>query len=213
MNILFSEQDKKNITEAIATAELNTNGEIVVHHAKQSSDYLEGSLLLGTCMACLTLLLAITISILEPSSYSHYHLYFAGVAGAIGYVFGRFIPSLRLLFYNQSTISTQVALAASSTFLRKEIFKTKDRTGVLIYISELEKQVLILGDSSINKVIKEEGWSEMVATIINGIKNKAAADGVISAIALVGDKLNASGFQILPNDENELPNTFSENDH
>ena len=86
------------------------------------------------------------------------------------------------------------------------MFKTIDRTGILIYISLLEHKVIVLGDKGINAVIDPEEWDTMVNNVVKGIKEKNPFKGIMNAINDCERVLLKHGFVVKPNDINELPN-------
>jgi putative membrane protein len=89
-------------------------------------------------------------------------------------------------------------------FVAEEVFNTKDRTGILIFLSLLEHQVLVIGDSGINAKVQQAEWDSVVHTIVEGMKAHKPADGLIAAIRQCGELLHREGVAIKPDDKNEL---------
>ena len=83
------------------------------------------------------------------------------------------------------------------------VYNTKDRTGILIFISILERRVELLADSGINEKIPQGKWQNIVDNIIQGIKEKNVTAHLIESINDCGDLL-AQHFPIQPDDVNEL---------
>ena len=208
-NKLFSNTDAQRIEEAIKTAEKKTNGEIVVHVSEQSDAYFSGVLACSLLLGGASLVLAYGSSFFVPSLATEYAELFSIVVFILAFALAFFIPSIRLLFVAPDEIDRRVIEKAERVFLERELFQTKDRTGLLIFISYLEHRVEVLGDTGINKQISQEQWVDIVNAITAGIKNKNASDGVVKGISLAADLLVTSDFHIQPDDENELPNTIS----
>lgn len=208
-NKLFSSTDAQRIEEAIKVAEKKTNGEIVVHVTEQSDNYFSGVFACSLLLGGSSLVLAYVSSFFIPSLATEYAELFSIVVFAAAFALAYFIPSIRLLFISQNEIDRRVIQKAEQVFFEREIFQTKDRTGLLILISYLEHRVEVLGDSGINKQINQEQWVHIVDEITTGIKNNNASDGIIKGISLAADLLVTSDFHIKPDNENELPNTIS----
>lgn len=101
-------------------------------------------------------------------------------------------------------ISHRVLTKARDVFLQEEIFKTTDRIGVLVYISEFEQKVVVLGDSGINQKITKEDWTHIVDTIVLGIKHGQVAQGIVNAVSICEDLLLKHGFTNVEKADNEL---------
>ncbi len=88
------------------------------------------------------------------------------------------------------------------------VYKTRDRTGILIFISLLERKIELIADSGINEKITQSRWNDIVTHIISGIKAKELANNLIEAIDECG-KLLSKYFPIKKDDENELENEIN----
>ena len=93
---------------------------------------------------------------------------------------------------------------ATQAFISEEVFATRDRTGILIFLSLHERRVLVLGDSGINKKVKPSDWDGIVNMIVSGIREGKTTEGMISAIRECGKLLEQHGVQRRPDDTDEL---------
>jgi putative membrane protein len=114
------------------------------------------------------------------------------------------IPKLKLSMVANQTIAQRTLTKARDIFLEEEIFKTTDRIGILVYISELEHKVVVLGDSGINAKITNKDWTHIVDTIVLGIKHGHVATGIVNAIAICQELLLENGFTNVEKADNEL---------
>lgn len=208
-NQLFTDSDNKKIEAAIKAAESKTNGEIVVHVSEQSDFYFQGVLACSLTLGFSFFVLSYIISVFYPASVIHHLELISILVFIVSFGLAYIFPSVRILFVTKKELCLRVGQKTQLIFFQRELFKTKDRTGLLILISELERKVEVLGDMGINKQIAPEQWITIVNAITAGIKNKNASDGVIKGISLAADLLVTSDFHIQPDDENELPNTVS----
>lgn len=202
----ISEKDKIKIEEAVRAAEQSTSSEVVPVLAKSSGMYLHPYLISGALMS---VLIGVTIAPMAGTWMLPFEvtvplfglILLAGFAIGVGLAF---IPLIRRFFVYKPVMLSQVNVWAKAAFTQYGIFKTKARTGILIYISEFERRVVIIGDEGITAFVDQHEWDEAIKLIISGIKNKKTADGIIDGINYCAKLLNRPGLYIEPNDENEL---------
>lgn len=97
---------------------------------------------------------------------------------------------------------------AAKVFNRLEMYKTRHRNGVLIYVAFESRKFAILGDAGINKVVPENFWENEKDVLLEYLKQNDPATGLCKVIASVGEKLKEY-FPIEEDDENELSNEIS----
>jgi putative membrane protein len=97
--------------------------------------------------------------------------------------------------------------AAQANFLTHGIHLTRERTGILIYISLLEHQVEILADQGIHQKLGAAFWDQMAQKIAQGIAQGKADESLIAVIESMGQKL-AEFFPRRHDDTNELSDTL-----
>jgi putative membrane protein len=97
-----------------------------------------------------------------------------------------------------------VQRAAELAFHQLGMVETRGRTGILIYVSLLERRVVVLADRGIHARVAEGTWDGVVARVVEGIRRGQADDGLVEGIRLCGEIL-ARHVPPQPNDPNELP--------
>ena len=206
---LFSEEDKKRIAEAVKEAETRTSGEIVPYVVGRSDGYPEAWLRGGSLFGFLVLFVFSVINIGTdwwlPFGIAEVGAFTVVVFG-IGAALAAFVPTVRRAFIPDATEQQRVDERAAMAFLDEEVFLTRDRTGILIFISLFEHRVRILGDTGINELVKQEEWDEIVQIIVHAMKGGTPADGMLEAIWKCGHLLERRGVEIRPDDTNELDN-------
>ena len=118
------------------------------------------------------------------------------LAGSLDTIGRRLIPTDRL--------ERAVRLRAEAAFLEEEVFATRDRTGVLVFLALFEHRALILADSGIHRSVPEGVWQEVVDDLIVGIKEGRAAKSLEAAISRCGELLEEYGVERRVDDEDEL---------
>lgn len=94
---------------------------------------------------------------------------------------------------------------AQLEFYEAGIGGTHGKTGVLIFVSLLERRAVVLADRAISEKLPAETWDAIVQALISRTKSGDFVGGMCEAIETVGALL-AQQFPIRPDDRNELPN-------
>lgn len=116
------------------------------------------------------------------------------------------IIALLLFFYINLTKDRNVFKRAMEEFKILKIDETEGKTGVLIYVSMYERQVVILADKEIDTFLKESELNDIISRMLNKIKEKEFKESIILGI----NDLANSCKDIHPRkfDRNELSNTI-----
>lgn len=94
---------------------------------------------------------------------------------------------------------------AEEEFYNLEMDKTRDKTGILLYISLKEKSFQILADAGINQKVKTNTWDDLKEQLQKKFSDGKFSDGIIDAVDGMG-KILSEHFPIKPDDVNELSN-------
>ncbi|MFK7845001.1 MAG: TPM domain-containing protein [Rhodothermales bacterium] len=220
MKDLFSKAELEEIKRAVSGAEERTSGEIVPYIVERSDRYdvtlWRGASLFAILVICLV---GLTYQFYDGWGlawvYSGQGIAFLVlVAGLIGALLGAYVAPLKRFLAGQALLARTVHHRAMRAFVEEEVFNTRDRTGILLFISMLEHRIEVLGDEGINRRVTADDWTEVVAKIRSGIKQKKVAQGLIDAIDICGKLLERRGVEIQPDDSDELSNEvrFSDDD-
>ena len=94
---------------------------------------------------------------------------------------------------------------AEKEYIRLGINKTKEGTGVLIFLLLSERQFYILADDNINKITGEKVWTEIKDIMQEKFVRGEFCKGILFGIDEIG-KILAQHFPIRPDDTNEISN-------
>lgn len=86
--------------------------------------------------------------------------------------------------------------------------RTKNKNGILFYISIKDQKIAILGDKGVNKYVSDEFWNDIYNFIRNEFSKQNYCYGLSMAIIQTGKQL-AKIFPVEKDDVNELPNEIS----
>jgi len=210
----LSEAEKKKIIESVKKVENITSGEIVPMVVSSSYTYplaeIKGAAFFSVPAAIALTYLAVQQSLLMGYfPYLYYSMWmFLGIGMVLyvlSYLLLKYIPSMKRMFIADAEIDEEVEEAAVTSFFRNGLYLTRDKTGVLIFISVFEHRVWVLADSGINEKVDKKVWDEIVQHIIRGIKEKRQGDAIGEAITRVGEILKEH-FPVKPDDRDELDN-------
>jgi len=97
---------------------------------------------------------------------------------------------------------------AAFVFEELNMHRTKDRNGVLIYLSVADRKVAVLGDAGINACVPANFWNDVVAVLKLHLVAGRHAEGLCEAANMVGEKLRTF-FPLKADDKDELSNDIS----
>ncbi len=193
------------IREAVAEAEARSGGEIVPVLLPASDGYevayWKGAALGGLLAEALVAAWA-GGSWLIGSAW----LIASGAAGALGGAFAALaIPALRRGLAGEAELQRQVEQRASACFVAHEVFRTRERTGILILVSRFERRVAVLADEGIRSRVPDSTWDALAAEVAGRVRREGAGPALLAAVQAAGDLLAAQGPPRRADDRNELP--------
>ena len=94
--------------------------------------------------------------------------------------------------------------AAEAQFVALGLTHTRDRTGVLLYVSLAERRAEVLADIGIYEKAPAQVWDDVAALLVDGVKHGRTADGFVNAATRTGEIL-AAYLPRKDDDSNELP--------
>ena len=86
--------------------------------------------------------------------------------------------------------------------------RTKEKTGVLIFLSLSDRSFQIIADEGIHKRVDDGHWDRLAASLTTHFKEKRFCQGLCETVKEIGTTL-AREFPRKAGDTNELPNDVS----
>jgi putative membrane protein len=203
---LLTEAEALAVRSAVERAEARSGAEIVPVVVPASEGY-ELATWKGAAFGAFAGLLvaAITAALRGGWGAQPAELLLPPAVGALaGAIAGRWAP-LRRWLIGRAGLETTVEGAAWEAFVRHEVFATRDRTGLLIYVSLAEHQVAILADSGIHPRIAQREWNELARSIARSMRDLAPGAALLAAVERSGEVLASRGPVRRDDDANELP--------
>jgi putative membrane protein len=207
----FSEADLQRIKLAVKEAENNISGEIVPVIIERSGTYATATYKGAFIMATFSFLAMIIVDrylLLDATSTLYYDpvfIFFVVMLGGIaGALFTNFFERIKRLLIGQKNMDECTRQRAENAFLEEEVFNTRHRTGIMIFISFFEHEVIIMADRGISKVVDQKEWDKIVGDLVGHIREGKIIQGIEVGIKRCGEILLEKGFHKTPDDVNEL---------
>lgn len=226
MTKTLTPSDLAAIEAEVRKAEARTSGEIYCVVAEQSGHYGETPLVWGAGLALLgpALLLLGGVHVTVPDLFEGWTAAQVGEAAetaarsaligaillqallfAVVAVLIAAVRPLRLALTPRAIKRHEVRRRATEIFLSKNLQATRERTGVLIFVSLAERMAELIADEGVAGHVEPHVWDKAMAALAEGLKRGEPSAGFAAAVGLCGDVL-ATVFPADPNDNpNELP--------
>ena len=206
-----TENDLHRIKTAVKEAEQKISGEIVPVIVEKSGYYsianYKGSLI-GASLAFILMIMLDRYVIHDAGTTLYYDpvfiFFIVILGGVVGSVVPNFLPPLMRMLVGQRHFDNATRQRAENAFLEEEVFNTRHRTGIMIFISFFEREVIVMADRGISKVVDQKQWDKIVADLINNIRMGKIVEGLEASIKRCGEILLEKGFVITSDDVNEL---------
>jgi putative membrane protein len=200
----LNEADHMRIAEAIRDAERRTSGEIYAVLARRSDSYFYVA---GFTVACGILLAAVLVAVAAHWYWYTIPLPVFGVAILAAFLAAVLVlwlvPSVTMWLVPRRIRYKRAHLNAVQQFLARNVHRTNERTGVLLFVSLAERYAEVIADSGINAKVQQDEWNGIVAVLTNHAQRDDLASGFVKAIEKSGSLLEEH-FPVDAQDMNEL---------
>ncbi len=184
------------VEQAVTRLERNTDAELVVVAAPQSGSYRDLAMGFGVGLAGLLLLGAVFAPIVWDPHWLPAELVLLFFGGAW---MAERMPVLLRLLSTEERRQEQVEVAAAAAFHLDQVHATRRRTGLLIYLSALERRVEVIPDHGLDALIPRGEW--------NAVRWDASTlEGFLASLEKAGEVLAGHVPPQDHEDEDELPN-------
>jgi putative membrane protein len=196
----FDAGGEKALTDAVKDVEEQTCAEIVVAVRRHSGSYRDARAIIGA--ACAAALLA--FGLFSPWPFSLHSIFLepivVGIVAALG---AGYVPALQRWVTLPGERRRRVEVHARSTFVERGVGATTGRTGVLVYVSLLERDACVVADTGVTTKVPAAEWKAAVGDIESAAR-RVKATTLARAITALGPVL-ARHLPRAHDDVNELP--------
>ncbi len=198
----FGEDDRLAVRTAVANAEKKTVGEILPVVVEQADAHPGADWL-----SALTFVLVGSLLLGGWLPWNHPALLLASqfAMGLLGFALARLLPDFKRLFIFPQRAREVADEQAFQEFYLHGLHRTEAATGVLIFVSLLERRVVVLADEGIHAQVAPDFWDDVDHLILDGIRKGSLREGLTAGIERAGEQL-AKSFPWKEGDRNEIPN-------
>ncbi|MCG8478476.1 MAG: hypothetical protein MI724_05215 [Spirochaetales bacterium] len=197
---LLTEEESRRIAQAVEAAERKSGGEITTAVIAESDDYGFRELLFAVVVGVAAWIAAVAAqtpltALLERLFWGWEPWMLSGAQGAVGMVTGLLayyiaqIPAVDRIIVPRAVRHEAVARRARRHFVDSGTYDTVDQTGILIFVSILERRVELIADRGINRQVAPDTWSGIVGRLTDGIRGGKLADALVEAVSACGEVL------------------------
>lgn len=202
----FTQADLDAIQAAVREAEERTSGEIVPYVVDRSDEYPTAAwkgAALGAILGPFVALALYRWSSIWGIPAEWWIALPAPLGGAVGYLLS-LLPPVRRWMVGEETLESRTRRRAGVAFLDQEVFNTRERTGILLFVSLFERRVVLLADSGIDEKVEEGKWEEITQRLAGEIRRGRPGPAMVEAIRACGELLARHAVERRADDRNEL---------
>jgi len=115
------------------------------------------------------------------------------------------VPAVRRAVAGRAELDRRVDAAAAGEFLRHEVFRTRDRSGILIYVSLFERRVRVIADEGVYRALAKPAWDELANAVAAEMRSRPPASALLEAVRRASALVGEHGPRRRADDVNELP--------
>ncbi|WP_277588044.1 TPM domain-containing protein [Pseudomonas chlororaphis] len=197
---LLSEYEQRQVAEAIARVEQQTDAELVTVLAARADDYAYIPLLWASLLA---LIVPGVVHYATGWMSMHLLLLVQWVTFIVLCLVFR-IPRITTRLIPRSVRHWRASNLARRQFLEQNLHHTVGSTGMLIFVCEAERYVEILVDEGISRRLDDKTWDTIVQAFTQQVKQGQTLQGFITCIEACGELLKV--HVPVTHVRNELPN-------
>jgi putative membrane protein len=203
---LLHADSKRALVEAVKAVEAASSAEVVIAVQARSASHLHVDIIVGFVVAYATL----GFMLFSPWPFGVGWIFvdplLVGVVVALALAE---FPSIRRLLTPLSLRRHAVKAAAHTAFVEKGVGLTRRHTGLLIYISQLERLVEVVADEGVRQAVDPAPWARAVSALGESVARGEDGHAVAGYIHRMGDLLS-SALPHQADDVNEIPDEVVE---
>lgn len=190
---------------AVQAIETASAAEIVIALRRRSAGYLHANVAVGAVVALAGLaamlfsdhVFALSSILVDPF-----------VVGALAGAAVELMPGVKRTLTPRRVRRRAVLRAARATFVERGVHHTRDRSGILLYVSALERELAMIADTGIAQQVAPDELSRVEQRLATAMASGGAA--VARALEQLAPVLGAA-MPCRDDDRNELPDVIDSN--
>lgn len=190
---------KRRATDAIRAVESQTSAEVVVTVRHAAERHVRTSAIFGACVA----VLVFVVMLVSPRVYDVRTMPLdALLAFVLAALVCHFVPALRRWLTPRARRLAAAERGARAAFAELGIVKTRQRTGILVFVALFERTAVLVADEGIPTALLGEGYETTRSALARSVAT-LDFEAFLRELAGLGPLL-AGVLPRRPDDENEL---------
>lgn len=194
--------DVDRIVDAVESAEKQTSAEFVVVLEPCSGSYRDIDLLFAAGVNFIVMLVAFFSPVVVSPDWLPLNLILLFV---LAWLFSAYTPFVKNLFCSSKRMEKQAKEMAQLQFLNQNVTQTRGRTGIMVFVSQLEKRVMVVADSGVMRSVDDDNWIILMAEIQDGFDKSDLSKTAVQTVEKLGEFL-AKPLPVAEDDIDELSN-------
>jgi putative membrane protein len=200
-NRLWDPRAKEQVSDAIRAVEAQTSAEVVVAVRPKSGHYRHTDYLVGSVAA----FGALGVLLFADQAFTVLYMPLdTAIAFALGAACSAFLSPVRRLLTSRTLMRDNVRQAARAVFVDLGVTKTRDRNGILVYVSAFEQRVEVVADVGVDTAALGAGWTKTLDGLSKSMTGIPRLDHFLDALRSLGPVLGER-MPRRADDVNELP--------
>jgi len=209
---LLDARERAAVQEAVAAAERTSGAELVPVLVERSDEYAVATWRAAAAGALAGVAAAIAVPGLSGALFGWHAVaaatpLAAAAAGALAGAVAARVPALRRALAGAAELDRRVEAGAGLAFVGHEVFRTGERTGLLLYVSLFERRVRIVADEGVYRAVPREIWETVAAESARAMRGGPPAAALLAAVRRAGELVAEHGPRRRADDRNELPDS------
>lgn len=202
------------IAERVRAIERARGVEVVTASIAKADVYLELPWRAGALAGSVTALVVAVGDVLRPDWATSTTLLLAlatvMLVGAGVALLAIFAPPFARLFLSRHRAETEVRQYAQAFFLKRQLFRTRKRQGILILVSKFEHRVEVIADIGFDGRVAAAEWGSVIPPMVPSLRDGRPHDALLAGLDALDKLLEQRGFAGDGSGANELPDATIE---
>lgn len=198
----WTDDARAKVEAAVRAVESQTSVEVVVAVRPSSGTYRHTDYLVGGFVAMTVL----CVFLYHPEPFDWTYLPLEVLASALfGVLVSAWFDPLRRLLTSRTLMSDNATARARSFFVEQQLSRTRDRTGVLVFLSVFERRVVVVCDIGVDEAALGTAFADAKRKLERAVGGfGGGVDAFVPALLSLGP-IFAGALPRRADDVNELP--------
>lgn len=171
---------KQRLAAAVKAVEARSSAEIVLAVQPWSASWAAVDCGVGAVLAEVALL----YTLFAPQEFGLVWIaLIVPAAFAVGFTLSRALPGLRMRLAGSARVREAVERAARARLVELGVANTRGRTGVLVYVSIIERMAAVVADVGVTARVDQGAWTKAVARIHDAVAIHGVGAAGLAAVS------------------------------